>query len=47
MAETVTENAEPVFLNFVGAQGVDSTESIPLAYVAWRADTTTLFLLDS
>jgi hypothetical protein len=27
--------------------GIDSKESIPLAYVAWRAGTTTLFLLGS
>jgi hypothetical protein len=27
--------------------GFDSKESIPPAYVAWRADTTILFLLDS
>jgi hypothetical protein len=33
---------ETVFLNFQGAQ-----ESIPPAYVAWRAGTTTLFLLSS
>jgi hypothetical protein len=33
---------EPEFLNFYGAQ-----ESIPPAYVAWRAGTTTLFLLRS
>jgi hypothetical protein len=26
---------------------IDSKESIPLAYVAWRADITTLFLLGS
>ncbi len=33
---------ETVFLTFKGAQ-----ESIPPAYVAWKADTTTLFLLGS
>ncbi len=27
--------------------GIDSKESIPPAYVAWRAGTTTLFLLGS
>jgi hypothetical protein len=27
--------------------GIDSKESIPPAYVAWRASTTTLFLLGS
>jgi hypothetical protein len=27
--------------------GIDSKESILSAYVAWRAGTTTLFLLDS
>ncbi len=27
--------------------GIDSKESITLAYVAWRAGTTTLFLLGS
>ncbi len=26
---------------------IDSKESVPLAYVAWQAGTTTLFLLDS
>jgi hypothetical protein len=35
---------EAVFLNFYG---VDSKESIPPAFVAWRAGTTTLFLLGS
>ncbi len=34
--------SERVFLIFYGAQ-----ESIPPAYVAWRAGTTTLFLLGS
>jgi hypothetical protein len=33
---------EPEFLNLYGAQ-----ESIPPGYVAWRAGTTTLFLLGS
>ncbi len=33
---------EPEFVNVKGAQ-----ESIPPAYVAWWAGTTTLFLLDS
>jgi hypothetical protein len=28
-------------------QGIESKESIPPAYVAWRAGTTTLFLLGS
>ncbi len=27
--------------------GIDSKESIPPAYVAWRVDTTTIFLLGS
>ncbi len=36
------EWAEVVFLSFQGAQ-----ESIPPAYVAWRAGMTILFLLDS
>ncbi len=27
--------------------GMDSKKSIPLAYVAWRAGTTTLFLIGS
>ncbi len=35
---------EPKFLNF---KGIDSKESIPTAYEAWRAGTTTLFLLVS
>ncbi len=37
---------EPVFLN-LGSLGIDSQEWIPLAYVAWRAGTITLFLLGS
>ncbi len=35
-------NTEPVFLNVFGAK-----ELIPPAYVAWRADTITLFQLGS
>ncbi len=31
---------EPVFVNVYGALGIDSEESIPSAYVAWRAGTT-------
>jgi hypothetical protein len=30
----------PVFVNVYGAQGIDSEESIPSAYVVWRADAT-------
>ncbi len=35
-------NPEPEFVNF---QGIDFKESIPPAYVAWRAGTTTLFVV--
>ncbi len=35
-------NPEPEFVNF---QGIDSKESIPPAYVVWRAGTTTLFVV--
>ncbi len=38
---------EPEFLNFLRSQEIDSKESIPPAYVAWRAGTITLFLFDS
>ncbi len=38
---------EPVFLNFSEAQETIFMESIPPAYVAWWADTTTLFLHDA
>jgi hypothetical protein len=31
----------------LGSLGIDSKDSIPPAYVAWRAGTTTLFLLGS
>ncbi len=33
---------EMVFLNFLRGLGIDSKESVPPAYVAWRAGTTTL-----
>ncbi len=47
--ETRTGESYPelVFLNVYGAQGIDSKEWIPPAYVAWRAGTITLFLLGS
>jgi hypothetical protein len=35
---------EPEFVNLLRSPGIDSKESIPPAYVAWRAGTTTLFL---
>ncbi len=31
---------EPVFVNVLRSPGIDSEESIPPAYVAWRAGTT-------
>ncbi len=38
----------PVHIRAIGAQlNLSSKESIPPAYVAWRADTTTLFLFGS
>ncbi len=38
---------ETEFLNFLRSPRIDSKESIPPAYVARRAGTTTLFLLSS
>jgi hypothetical protein len=34
-------------LKLLRSPGIDSKESIPPAFVAWRAGTTTLFLLGS
>jgi hypothetical protein len=42
-----TPHAEPEFLNFLRCPGIDSKDSIPPAYVAWRVGMTTLFLLGS
>jgi hypothetical protein len=39
--------SEPEFVNVLKNPGIDSTESTPPAYVAWRAGTITLFLLGS
>ncbi len=41
-ASIENHESEPVFLQFYGAQ-----ESIPPAFVAWRAGTATQFLLGS
>ncbi len=35
------------FLKFLRIPGIDSKELIPTDYVAWRASTTTMFLLGS
>ncbi len=40
-------HAESVFLNFLRCPGIDSKDSIPPAYVAWRFGTIILFLLGS
>jgi hypothetical protein len=43
----VSDSREGIF-KFLRFPGIDSKESIPSAYVDWRASsTTTLFLLDS
>jgi hypothetical protein len=41
------EETEPEFFNVLRIPWIVSKELIPLAYVAWRACTTTLFLLGS
>ncbi len=38
-------STEAVFLKLLLSPEIDSKESIPPAYVAWRAGTRTLFLL--
>jgi hypothetical protein len=42
----IGENRDGIF-KLLRSPGIDSKESIPPAYVAWRASTTTLFLLGS
>jgi hypothetical protein len=44
MPQVCAENAARIF-KLLRSPGTDSKESIPPAYVAWQADTTTLFLL--
>jgi hypothetical protein len=41
----VRNRPEPDFLNVLRSLGIDSKGSIPPAYVGWRADTTTLFVV--
>jgi hypothetical protein len=37
--------SEPEFVNFKRGPGIDFKESVPTAYVAWRAGTTALFVV--
>ena len=46
MSATFTLTRDGIF-QLLRGPGVDSMESIPPAYVAWRAGTTTLFFLGS
>ncbi len=39
------QRGDMVFCQFFLFRAIDSKESIPLSYMPWRADTTTLFLL--
>jgi hypothetical protein len=41
------EEVRDGFLKLLRSQVIESKEAIPPAYVAWRAGTTTLFLLGS
>ncbi len=45
--KTSVSQSEPEFLKLLRSPGIDYKESIPPAYVAWRAVTTALFLLGS
>ena len=45
-SEGDARNRAQIF-KFLRSPEIDSKESVPPAYVAWRAGTTTLFLLDS
>jgi hypothetical protein len=42
-----TKRSEPEFLNILRSPGINSKKSIPPAYIAWRAGTTTLFQIGS
>jgi hypothetical protein len=45
--QTETERARAGIFKLLWSPGIDSTESIPPVFVAWRAGTATLFLLGS
>jgi hypothetical protein len=47
MVKKVRIESDTVFLNFSGAQGSIPRNRFRQPYVAWRAGTTTLFLLGS